>query len=44
LLAADLFETPIALVSLIDEGREWFKSRRGLEATSSPRASDTMII
>lgn len=38
-LAADLFDAPIALISLIDEDRLWFKSRRGLEAPSMPRAS-----
>jgi len=33
-LAAELFETPIAVVSLIDDKRAWFKSRHGVEATS----------
>jgi len=36
-LAADLFDAPIALVSLIDAERQWFKSRYGLDAASTPR-------
>ena len=36
-LAAELFDTPMALVSLIDEERQWFKSHHGLEASSTPR-------
>ena len=35
--AADLFNVPIALVSLVDENRQWFKSRCGLDATETPR-------
>lgn len=36
-LAADLFDVPIALVSLVDAERQWFKSRQGLDAESTPR-------
>ncbi len=37
-LAARHFRVPVALVSLVDEDRIWFKSRHGLEAQQIPRS------
>lgn len=36
-LAKRLFGVPIALVSLVDENRQWFKSCQGLEVSETPR-------
>ncbi len=36
-LAARLMRAPIALVSLVDTDRQWFKARQGVEAAETPR-------
>ena len=36
LIARELCDTPIALVSLVAEDRQWFKARIGLEACETP--------
>lgn len=36
-LVARMLDVPIALVSLVDENRQWFKSRVGLDAMQTPR-------
>jgi PAS domain S-box-containing protein len=37
-LAALLLDVPIALISLIDADRQWFKARYGVDAPEAPRA------
>lgn len=36
--AKEYFGVQIALISLVDAERQWFKSRQGLEATQTPRS------
>ncbi|MBT6594069.1 MAG: sensor domain-containing diguanylate cyclase [Porticoccaceae bacterium] len=36
-MARRLFDVPIALVSLVDKDRQWFKSRIGLPVSETPR-------
>ena len=36
-LARRVFEVPIAILSLIDADRQWFKSRQGLDTAQTPR-------
>lgn len=37
-LAARHFDVPVAIVSLVDQDRIWFKSRHGLETDEAPRS------
>ena len=38
-IAAALFNVPVALVSLVDRERQWFKSRTGIDASETARDS-----
>ena len=36
-LAADIFQVPIAAITLVDAERQWFKAQRGLAVRETPR-------
>ena len=36
-LAADIFQAPIAAITLVDAERQWFKAQRGLAVRETPR-------
>lgn len=36
-IASRMFDVPTSLISLVDEDRQWFKSKQGLEANETPR-------
>ncbi len=36
-VVARLFNVPMALISLVDDDRQWFKAKCGLEACETPR-------
>jgi diguanylate cyclase (GGDEF)-like protein len=38
-LARKMFDVPIALVSLVDADRQWFKSNQGMDVCQSPRGT-----
>ncbi|WP_110655910.1 GAF domain-containing protein [Salinicola halimionae] len=36
-LATQIFDVPMSMITLIDEDRQWFKSRQGLKVCETPR-------
>lgn len=37
-LAAQLFDVPISVITMVDADRQWFKSRHGLDASETARS------
>jgi GAF domain-containing protein len=38
-VAKAIFGVPVALITLVDKDRQWFKARIGIDVTETPRAS-----
>jgi len=38
LLASQICQTPMALITMVDAERQWFKARTGIDVTETPRA------
>jgi len=36
-IASEICQTPVSLISLVDENRQWFKSHHGTDSTETPR-------
>src|SRR5687767_4796640 len=37
-IASRVCDTPIALITLLDEGRQWFKSKKGMDVAQTDRS------
>lgn len=38
-MAAEYFDVPISLISIVEQHRQWFRSRIGVEVTETPRST-----